>query len=104
MSLTDLPPVLVDICSHRWHPVRRHDEPLGGSKLHPGIWLDGNGRSHGCNEDQNQAILGIGFVVGWTLLTLGTIAIAGPAWALTSICGGIFLFGRPLHGLISRNC
>ena len=48
-------------------------------------------------RDQNQAILGIGFVVGWTLLTLGTIAIAGPAWALTSICGGIFLFGRPLR-------
>ncbi len=48
-------------------------------------------------QDQSQAIVGIGFIVGWTLITLATVSIVGPPWALTSIGGGIFLFGRPLR-------
>jgi type II secretory pathway component PulF len=30
-------------------------------------------------------------------LVIGTIAVVGPAWALTSIIGGVRVFGRPLR-------
>jgi type II secretory pathway component PulF len=48
-------------------------------------------------KDQSQATVGIGFIVGWTLVTLVTIAVVGPNWALTSVVSGVFIFGRPLR-------
>ncbi len=48
-------------------------------------------------KDQQQAIYGLAFVVGWTVLVFGTIAIIGPAWALTAVMGGVRIFGRPLR-------
>lgn len=48
-------------------------------------------------NDQKQSMYGLAFVLGWTILVLGTIAVIGPAWALTSIIGGIRVFGRPLR-------
>jgi type II secretory pathway component PulF len=48
-------------------------------------------------NDQRQSMYGLAFVMGWTLLVLGTIAVIGPAWALTSIIGGVRVFGRPLR-------
>lgn len=48
-------------------------------------------------HDQRQSMFGLAFVVGWTILVLGTIALIGPAWALTSIIGGVRVFGRPLR-------
>ena len=48
-------------------------------------------------NDQRQSMYGLLFVMGWTLLVLGTIAVLGPAWALTSIIGGVKIFGRPLR-------
>jgi type II secretory pathway component PulF len=47
--------------------------------------------------DQRHAILGLAFVVGWTILAFGTIAMVGPAWALSSVLGGVRVFGRPLR-------
>ncbi len=48
-------------------------------------------------NDQRQSMYGMAFVVGWTLLVFGTIAALGPAWALTSVVGGVRVFGRPLR-------
>jgi type II secretory pathway component PulF len=48
-------------------------------------------------HDQQQSMYGLAFVIGWTILLLGTIAVIGPAWALTSIIGGVRVFGRPLR-------
>ena len=48
-------------------------------------------------NDQRQSMYGLAFVMGWTLAVLGTIAVIGPAWALTSILGGVRIFGRPLR-------
>ena len=48
-------------------------------------------------NDQRQSMYGLAFVMGWTLVILGTIAVLGPAWALTSILGGVRVFGRPLR-------
>jgi len=48
-------------------------------------------------NDQRQSMYGLAFVIGWTLLVIGTIAVIGPAWALTSIIGGVRVFGRPLR-------
>jgi type II secretory pathway component PulF len=48
-------------------------------------------------EDQRRAMYGLAFVVGWTSLILGTIAVAGPSWSLTAVLGGVRLFGRPLR-------
>ncbi len=51
----------------------------------------------GTVNDQRQSMYGMAFVLGWTLVVLGTIAALGPAWALTSIIGGMRIFGRPLR-------
>ena len=59
--------------------------------------LAGAERVLGLVDDQRQAMYGLAFVVGWTMLVLGTIALVGPAWALTSIIGGVRVFGRPLR-------
>ncbi len=48
-------------------------------------------------NDQRQSMYGLAFVVGWTLVSISTIAIIGPTWALTSIIGGMRVFGRPLR-------
>ena len=48
-------------------------------------------------QDQKQAMYGMAFIVGWTLLTLATVAVFGPTWALTAVMGGMRLFGRPLR-------
>ncbi len=48
-------------------------------------------------RDQKQAMYGLAFVIGWTLLTVATVAILGPAWALTALLGGVRIFGRPLR-------
>ena len=59
--------------------------------------LAGAERVLGLVDDQRQAMYGLAFVVGWTMLVLGTVALVGPAWALTSIIGGVRVFGRPLR-------
>lgn len=59
--------------------------------------LSGANQILGMVHDQQQAMYGLAFVVGWTMLVLGTIAVIGPAWALTSIVGGVRIFGRPLR-------
>ncbi len=48
-------------------------------------------------KDQQQAMYGLAFVVGWTGLIIGTIAAVGPVWSLTAVVGGLRMFGRPLR-------
>ena len=38
-------------------------------------------------NDQRQSMYGLAFVLGWTILILGTIAVIGPPWALTTSGG-----------------
>lgn len=62
-----------------------------------GLGLRGSERILALVHDQRQAMYGLAFVIGWTLIAVGTIALIGPAWALTSIVGGMRVFGRPLR-------
>ena len=48
-------------------------------------------------EDLRHSVVGFAFIVGWTLVSLGTISLLGPSWAWTAIIGGIRIFGRPLR-------
>ena len=59
--------------------------------------LSGAEQILGLVHDQRQSMYGLAYVVGWTILVLGTVAVVGPAWALTSIIGGVRIFGRPLR-------
>ena len=59
--------------------------------------LSGADRVLAIVNDQRQSMYGLTFLIGWTILVLGTIAVIGPAWALTSIIGGVRIFGRPLR-------
>lgn len=59
--------------------------------------LSGAQQVLGTVKDQQQAMYGLAFVVGWTVLIIGTIAAVGPVWSLTAVIGGLRLFGRPLR-------